>query len=64
MRGEAVMLNTAADYIFYQTHRKPPLVDRAEGIRLWDTTGKEYIYEIVNDPETEGFNKWTVTYNP
>ncbi len=31
------------DYIFYQTHRKPPLVDRAEGIRLWDTTGKEYI---------------------
>lgn len=26
------------------------------------TTGKEYIYEIVNDPETEGFNTWTVTY--
>ena len=26
------------------------------------TTGKEYIYEIANDPETEGFNKWTVTY--
>jgi adenosylmethionine-8-amino-7-oxononanoate aminotransferase len=43
MRGEAAMLNTAADYIFYQTHRKPPLVDRAEGIRLWDATGKEYI---------------------
>lgn len=37
------MLDTAADYIFYQTHRKPPLVDRAEGIRLWDSTGKEYI---------------------
>ena len=37
------MLNTAADYIFYQTNRKPPLVERAEGIRLWDTTGKEYI---------------------
>jgi 4-aminobutyrate aminotransferase-like enzyme len=32
-----------ADYIFYQTHRKPPMVDRAEGIRIWDLTGKEYI---------------------
>jgi len=37
------MLNTATDYLFYQTHRKPPLVDRAEGIRIWDTTGKDYI---------------------
>ena len=27
------------------------------------TTGKEYIYEIVNDPETTGNHKWTVTYN-
>lgn len=26
------------------------------------TTGKEYIYELVNDPETEGFNPWTITY--
>lgn len=25
-------------------------------------TGKGYIYELVNDPETEGFNKWTITY--
>jgi len=27
------------------------------------TTGKEYIYEVVNDPEAEGFNKqeWTYT---
>jgi hypothetical protein len=24
-------------------------------------TGKEYLYEIINDPETEGFNKWTCT---
>ena len=31
------------DYIFYQTHRNPPLVDRADGIRIWDMTGKEYI---------------------
>lgn len=27
------------------------------------TTGLEYVYEIANDPETEGFNTWTVTYN-
>lgn len=26
------------------------------------TTGKEYIYEIENDPEIEGFNVWSVTY--
>ena len=26
------------------------------------TTGKEYIFEIENDPEIEGFNTWTVTY--
>ena len=26
------------------------------------TTGKEYIFEIVNDPEVTGNNTWTVTY--
>lgn len=26
------------------------------------TTGKGMIYELVNDPESEGFNTWTVTY--
>jgi len=26
------------------------------------TTGKEYIYKLANDPDTEGFHKWTVTY--
>jgi len=26
------------------------------------TTGKEYIYELENDPETEGFNVWAITY--
>ena len=25
------------------------------------TTGNEYRYELVNDPETEGFNKWAIT---
>jgi adenosylmethionine-8-amino-7-oxononanoate aminotransferase len=34
---------TNADYIFYQTQRTPPMVDRAEGIRIWDRTGREYI---------------------
>jgi len=27
------------------------------------TTGKEYVYELCNDPESEGFNTWTITYN-
>jgi hypothetical protein len=27
------------------------------------TTGKEYIYELVNDPEAEGFNTHSWTYN-
>jgi hypothetical protein len=26
------------------------------------TTGLEYAYKLVNDPDTEGFNTWTVTY--
>ena len=25
-------------------------------------TGKGYIYELVNDPEIEGFKKWAITY--
>jgi len=25
------------------------------------TTGKGYAYEMVNDPEIEGFHKWTIT---
>jgi len=27
------------------------------------TTGLEYVYELANDPESEGFNTWTITYN-
>ena len=27
------------------------------------TTGKEYAYKLVNDPDAEGFNKWTITMN-
>jgi hypothetical protein len=26
------------------------------------TTGKEYIYKLVNDPDLEGFKKWSITY--
>lgn len=26
------------------------------------TTGKAYIYELVNDPEAEGFSLWAITY--
>lgn len=26
------------------------------------TTGKGMIYELINDPEAEGFNKWAITY--
>jgi Leucine-rich repeat (LRR) protein len=27
------------------------------------TTGLEYVYEVVNDPEAEGFNTWSITYS-
>jgi hypothetical protein len=27
-------------------------------------TGKGFIYELVNDPEAEGFKKWAITYTP
>lgn len=27
------------------------------------TTGKEYIYELANDPESEGFKTWSIVYN-
>jgi hypothetical protein len=26
------------------------------------STGLEYAYKLVNDPDAEGFNKWTITY--
>jgi hypothetical protein len=27
------------------------------------TTGLEYVYELANDPEAEGFNTWSITYS-
>ncbi|APU89212.1 hypothetical protein Rctr71_102 [Virus Rctr71] len=26
------------------------------------TTGLEYVYKLVVDPDAEGFRKWTITY--
>lgn len=37
------MTDPAENHIFYQARKKPPLVDRAEGVRLWDKQGKDYI---------------------
>jgi adenosylmethionine-8-amino-7-oxononanoate aminotransferase len=31
------------NYTFYIAKRRLPIVDRAEGIKIWDTDGKEYI---------------------
>lgn len=27
------------------------------------TTGLEYVFKLANDPDAEGFNTWTITYN-
>ncbi len=31
------------DYLFYQTRRKLPFIERAEGVYIWDHTGKKYL---------------------
>lgn len=31
------------DYLFYQSRRKLPFIERAEGIYIWDHTGKRYL---------------------
>lgn len=31
------------EYLFYQTRKKLPVIKKAEGIYIWDHTGKEYI---------------------
>lgn len=37
-------MNTGrASHLFYQTGNKRPRLDRAEGVYLWDTSGKRYI---------------------
>ena len=37
------MPGTEPNYNFYIAKGRLPVVDRAEGIRIWDTDGKEYI---------------------
>ena len=32
-----------ASNLFYQTRLRRPVLDRAEGVYLWDTTGKRYL---------------------
>ena len=39
----AIMSNEGNNHLFYQLRRNAPVVDRAEGIRIWDVTGKDYI---------------------
>jgi len=31
------------EYLFYQTSKKQPVIQKADGIHLWDHSGKEYI---------------------
>ncbi|MEN8244537.1 MAG: aspartate aminotransferase family protein [Thermodesulfobacteriota bacterium] len=38
-----MILKTEPNYNFYIAKGRLPVVDRAEGIRIWDTGGKEYI---------------------
>jgi adenosylmethionine-8-amino-7-oxononanoate aminotransferase len=33
----------STDYLFYQTRRSLPFIERAEGIYIWDHTGKKYL---------------------
>jgi adenosylmethionine-8-amino-7-oxononanoate aminotransferase len=33
----------STDYLFYQTRRTLPFIERAEGIYIWDHTGKKYL---------------------
>jgi adenosylmethionine-8-amino-7-oxononanoate aminotransferase len=37
------MTHTKQNHLFYQTRKALPFVERAQGIYLWDHTGKEYI---------------------
>jgi adenosylmethionine-8-amino-7-oxononanoate aminotransferase len=37
------MSETEPNYNFYIAKRRLPIVDHAEGIKIWDTDGKEYI---------------------
>lgn len=36
-------MNTKSSHLFYQTRQRRPLIDRAEGLYIWDVHGKRYI---------------------
>lgn len=36
-------MSPAASHLFYQTRQRRPLLDRTEGVYMWDVTGKRYI---------------------
>ena len=36
-------MNHPKSHLFYQSRLRRPLVDRAEGIYFWDSTGKRYL---------------------
>jgi len=38
-----MLLSTMNSHLFYQTRLRRPLLDRAEGIYLWDVNGKRYL---------------------
>jgi adenosylmethionine-8-amino-7-oxononanoate aminotransferase len=42
-RGKKSLENLNRGLLFYQTGKKLPFIKRAEGIYMWDQTGKEYI---------------------
>lgn len=37
------MLPVADGHLFYQNRKVLPIIDRAEGVYMWDTTGKKYL---------------------
>ena len=47
MKDDAVPMdnleNFSTDYLFYQTRKKLPFIERAEGVYIWDHTGKKYL---------------------
>ncbi len=36
-------MSTATSHLFYQTRQRRPVLDRAEGVYLWDKSGKRYL---------------------
>ena len=36
-------INPPTSHLFYQTRLRRPVLDRAEGVYLWDRSGKQYL---------------------